>query len=144
MAVADVGVAMGPRNQRRLTAGSVTLGGVLAIAVVALWLFGGGLPLTHATHQSGTPVARHLTLIPDRLVYGMTEPQVLHKIGQPERIAGNCWQYHEGVRNFVGQTVNAVRVCFFDNTYSTSYYMEIDGKWRDPSSSRLVIAPPTQ
>jgi hypothetical protein len=136
-----VGVAMGPRNTRRLAKGSIVVGGVAAIAASALWLFG-GLPFVHS--GSTTPAARHLTLIPDGLVYGMTKPQVLRKIGRPERIVGNCWQYHEGVENFVGQTIDAVRVCFVGNIYSTAFYQQIDGLWRDPSGASHVIPPPTQ
>jgi hypothetical protein len=141
----DVAVAMGPRNKRRLTTGSIVVSSVAAIAASALWFFG-GLPFVHSADHSGsaTPAARHLALIPDGLVYGMTKPQVLRKIGRPERIAGNCWQYHEGVENFVGQTIDAVRVCFVGNTYSTAFYEQIDGLWRDPSGASHVIPPPTQ
>ena len=141
--VADVPVKIGPRNRRRFTVGGVTLAAV-ALSALGLWLFG-GLPFANATNhsESSAPAARHLVLIPDGLVYGMTKQQVQTKIGKPEKIAGNCWQYHEGVKNFVGQTINAVRVCFVESIYSTAYYEQIDGLWRDPSGSRHVIPPPT-
>lgn len=142
--VADVPVKVGPRNRRRLTVAGVALA---AVALCALGLrFFGGLPFFNTTSHSASPapVTRRLVLIPDGLVYGMTKQQVQTKIGKPEKIAGNCWQYHEGVKNFVGQTINAVRVCFYDNIYSTTFYQQIDGLWRDPSSTRHVIPPPTQ
>lgn len=143
MAVAGVGVAMGPRNRRRLTTAAVALGAIAAIAVLVVWR-GGGTALVRSTSQSsGMRVPAHLTLLPDKLTYGMSTQQVLRRIGKPERIAGSCWQYRENVKDFAGQTINAVRVCFFSNAYSSNY-VEIDGKWRDPTSTTRVIAPPTQ
>jgi hypothetical protein len=143
MAVALVAVEMGSRNQRRLMTSVFTLTLVAALSLFGLWMFG-GLPFTHSSNQSGSAVQpRHLTLIPDKLVYGMTKQQVRQRVGAPEMVAGGCWQYRENVKNFVGQTINAVRVCFLGNAYSNDY-KEIDGKWRDPSSTKLVIAPPTQ
>lgn len=141
----DVAVEMGPRNKRRLTTVTIVTGAAAAIALFGLW-FSHGLPFANGTDhaKSSATVTRHLVLIPDSLVYGMTKQQVLHKIGKPEKVAGNCWQYHEGVQNFVGQTINAVRVCFVGSVYSTAYYEQIDGLWRDPSGSRHVIPPPRQ
>jgi hypothetical protein len=137
MAVADVAVQMGPRNTRRLTTGAIVVA-----AVAALGLFAARGTFIGGKHQSGQTASRHLKLIPDKLIYGMTRQQVLRRIGRPETIAGNCWQYPENLKNFVGQTVNAVRLCFESNMYSNDY-MELDGKWRNPTSSRIVIAPPT-
>jgi hypothetical protein len=82
-------------------------------------------------------------LVTDKLVYGMSRQQVQGRIGAPTSVAGGCWEYAENKMNFVGQKINAVRVCFLGNAYSNDY-KEIDGKWRDPSSTKIVIAPPTQ
>ena len=143
MSVAPVAVEMGPRNQRRLRTGAIILIVAAAVSVTALWV-GGGLPFVHSTNQLNSSVQpRHLTLIPDKLVYGMSKQQVRDRVGAPDKVAGGCWQYRENVKNFVGQTINAVRVCFLGNAYSNDY-RQIDGKWRDPSSTKIVIAPPTQ
>jgi hypothetical protein len=143
MAVAPVAVEMGPRNQRRLTASAITLAAVLVIVTSGLWFFG-GLPFTHsANHADSTVTPRHLTLVTDSLVYGMSRQQVAHKIGQPEKVAGGCWQYPENKMDFVGQKINAVRVCFLGNAYSNDY-VQLDGKWRLPGTTKIVIAPPTQ
>ncbi len=142
MAVAPVAVEMRPRNRRRLTTSAVVLGVGAVVVAFGLWLFD-GLRFTHSPAQSDKPVqSRHLTLIPDNLSYGLTRQQVLHRLGRPDKIAGNCWQYPENKTNFVGQKINAVRLCFLSNSY-TIWYQELDGKWRDPSSSRPVIPPPT-
>jgi hypothetical protein len=147
MAVAGQGVfSMGPRNRRRLATSAITLGTVAVIAVLGLWFFG-GLPFGRSANHtnSTTPAKRVITLIPEKynLYAGMTKQQMLHRVGRPEKIAGQCWQYPENIKNFVGGTINAVRVCFWNNTYQY-WFVEIDGKWRDASSgSNAEIAPPT-
>jgi len=139
VAIADVAVEMGPRNTRRAIAAATF------VAAVAL-LVGGGALVTHLSSRSGSGTAtpRVLRLNVDRLSYGMTKQQVQRSIGRPERIAGNCWQYPEKVKDFVGNTINAARVCFaFGNVYSNQYYLELNGKWREPGNAKKVIAPPT-
>ncbi|HZQ81079.1 MAG TPA: hypothetical protein VFB25_03770 [Gaiellaceae bacterium] len=138
MAVADVAVEMGPRNRRRAITAAIV------VAAVAIVFWGGRSALVASkNHSNSGPVAsRHLTLIPDNLTYGMTKQQMARRLGRPEKIAGNCWQYHEGVKDFVGQTVNAVRLCFTSSGYQVSY-VELDGKWRYPNDTTKVIPPPT-
>jgi hypothetical protein len=142
MAVAPITVEMGPRNKRRVTTSAITITTVFVIVASVLWFFG-GLPFTHNSQTGSTVQPRHLTLLTDKLVYGMSRQQVQGRIGAPTKVAGGCWEYPENKMNFVGQKINAIRVCFLGNAYSNNYE-EIDGKWRVPGSSRIVIAPPSQ
>jgi hypothetical protein len=83
-----------------------------------MWFFGEGLFGQSVNHaRSSQPAVQVITLIPQKynLSAGMTKQQVLHRVGQPETIAGQCWQYPENIKNFVGKTLNAVRVCFYAN-----------------------------
>lgn len=145
MAVADVGVAMGPRNRRRLTATAVTLAASLALALAAVILWRTyGAPTNVTTYQSAvTP--KHITLITDNLPYGLSRTQMRARLGAPEKVAGSCWQYHVGVKNFAGGMMNAQRLCFTSNMYDINY-IEIDGKWRAPGKYGImkVIPPPTR
>jgi hypothetical protein len=144
---ADFAAAMGPRNRRRLATGGITLGGVAAISALALW-FSGGLPFVHSSSShsdSSTTAKRVITLIPQQpgLPYGMTKQQVLHRLGRPEKIVGQCWQYPENIKNFVGGTFNAVRLCFYANQYQI-WFVQLDGLWRySEGGTGDVIAPPT-
>lgn len=144
----SVGRRMGPRNRRRLTTGGVAVGSVAAVSVSLLWFFG-GLPFAHSSNhsESSQPTERVITLIPQRpgLPYGMTKQQMLHRLGKPEKIAGQCWQYPENVKNFADppQLINAVRMCFYANQYQV-WFMELAGLWRYSEGGTLdVIAPPT-
>lgn len=146
MAVATVAVEMGPRNKRRLTTGAATVAAVVAISALGLWFFG-GLPFVHSGNhsKSSTPVERVITLIPQRpgLPFGMTRQQMIHRLGQPEKIAGQCLQYPENIKDFGGGTMNAVRMCFWGGQYQ-HWYMERNGKWSDPYDGTYAeIAPPT-
>jgi len=112
-----------------------------------MWFFGGGgLFGQSANHSSSsTPAVQVITLIPQKynLSAGMTKQQILHRLGQPQKVAGQCWQYPENIENFVGKTINAVRVCFYANQYQ-NWFEQIDGKWQDPvSGTGRVIPPPT-
>ena len=144
----DVAVAIGARNKRRLTTGGIALSASVVVSGLALWFFG-GLPFVHGSNhsESSTPVARVITLIPQRpgFPYGMTKQQMLRRLGKPEKIAGQCWQYPENIKNFANppQLINAVRMCFYAGQYQV-WFMELDGLWRYPEGGTLdVIAPPT-
>jgi hypothetical protein len=145
--VADVAVGMGPRNTRRLITSGVTVCAVVAICALLLWLFG-GLPYVSSTDhsRSSTPVEHVITLIPQQagLPYGMTKQQMLRRLGQPARIAGQCWQYPENIKDFSqpARLINAVRLCFYAGQYQV-WFVEIDGTWRMPGSTFERIAPPT-
>jgi hypothetical protein len=147
MAVAPVALEMGPRNSRRLTTSAVSLAAVAVISVSGLWFFGGLPFVSSASHSnSSTPVERVIILIPQRpgLPFGMTKQQMIHRLGRPERIAGQCLQYSENIKDFVGGTINAVRMCFWNGQYQ-HWYMERNGTWRDPyDGTGAVIAPPTK
>lgn len=130
---------------------------LLAIALIALivnWAGSGATNRSGSRVHCGSPRSRSaevveikgrcvLRLNVQKLTFGMTKQQVRHILGRPQLIAGECWQYPENVKDFFGDTINAVRVCFSYNVYSTQYYQELNGKWRDPRSSLIVIAPPT-
>ena len=142
----DIAVAIGARNKRRLTTGGVALSALVVIFGLALWFFG-GLPFVHGSNhsESSTPVERVITLIPQRpgLPYGMTKQQILHRLGKPEKIAGQCWQYPEHIKNFVGGTFDAVRLCFYANQYQV-WFLQLNGLWRySEGGTNNVIAPPT-
>lgn len=140
------GVSIGPRNRRRLLAGGTTVAAAVAVCAFALW-FSGGLPFGHSSNhsESSTPAGRVITLIPQQpgLAYGMTKQQILHRLGKPEKIAGQCWQYPENIKNFVGGTFDAVRLCFYANQYQV-WFLELNGLWRySEGGTNDVIAPPT-
>jgi hypothetical protein len=86
---ADRAVEMGPRNRRRLTAGSSALVLVAALAF-------GVLQLTRSPGSPGSSGAAHSTtsLKAGHLVYGMTPRQVERLAGgEPTTIRGDCWFY---------------------------------------------------
>ena len=148
VAVAPVAVEMGPRSRRRITTGAVTLIATVAVVTLGLWFFG-GLPFgDSANHsRSSEPIGRVITLIPQQpnMAYGMTKQQMVQRLGHPVKIDGQCWEYPENVKNFVGGLINAVRLCFWNNQYQ-HWYMELDGKWRADTyrGARVVIPPPTR
>lgn len=146
MAVVPASVEMGPRNRRRLTTSAITVATIVAITCSALWFFG-GLPFVNSTDysRSSAPVERVIVLIPQRpgMAFGMTKQQMIHRLGQPQKIAGQCLQYPENINDFAGGTINAVRMCFWNGQYQ-HWYMERNGKWSDPyEGTNAVIAPPT-
>jgi hypothetical protein len=137
MAVADVAVAMGPRNQRRLAGGAAALAVLLALgaALMLLGRSGGSGPV--AAHYAG-PTDSRFTASSARLVYGMTKRQVLALVGPPEKTVGRCWQYR--VNKLIrGTLLNAERVCFESGAYS-DLQLETDGAWNRP----IVVPPVTQ
>jgi hypothetical protein len=131
MAVADVALALGPRNRRRLTRSAVTVVGIAAVVAVVL--------VTHPANHSGTSssagsarVSGRASSVTDKLVFGMTKGQVLGRVGEPTTRVGACWQYRENLEIRGGlDKLNAERVCFLGGNYSYSY-PEIDGKWYSP------------
>jgi hypothetical protein len=145
VAVADVGVAMGPRNTRRLKTSAISAAVVAAVFVAALWDSGGG-PFAHSSRNSDSTLARSgvITLIPQQegLAFGMTKRQISRRLGQPEKIAGQCWQYGENKKNFVGGTINAVRLCFFAGQYQ-EWFVQTNGIWREHFDQSKKVVPPT-
>jgi hypothetical protein len=135
--VADLGVAMGPRNQRRLVTGAIASGAIAALVA-------GGL-LLHPFNQSGPAssggsvhVASQPKLVTQKLIYGMTKAQVVRRVGQPTRTVGACWQYDENLKIRNGEdTVNAERVCFLGGVYSYNY-SKMDGTWEYPTTPLVV------
>jgi len=121
---------MGPRNRRRLTTSSVALTAAIALTGFALWFFGAS-PFLHSSNQSSSSSTAHaFTLIPNEagLPYGMTKLQMIHRLGKPEKVAGQCWQYPENQVTADLRTINAVRMCFSAGQYQT-WFIEIDGIW---------------
>jgi hypothetical protein len=137
---------MGPRNKRRVATSLISLAAVAVVCALGLWFFG-GLPFVSSSDHSNSSAsdARVITLIPQQpgLAYGLTKQQVRHRLGRPEKVAGQCWQYPEHIKNFVGGTFNAVRLCFYANQYQV-WFLELDGLWRyAEGGTNDVIAPPT-
>lgn len=120
LAVADLGVAMGPRNRRRLTTS-----GIVSSVIAAL--VAGGLLLARSAGLStrSSPVSPSAR----SFVYGMTPQQVRGLAGRPTATRGTCWQYRvevgmvgsaslAGVAG--GPTADSVRLCFFAGVFSSA------------------------
>lgn len=137
MAVADLGLAIGPRNRRRITRGAIVAGLVVATAATLVLLVrrshhAGPGPSAASSKAPARPVT-----VTSKLVYGMSKGDVLRLAGRPARSVGPCWQYQENLKIWQGKhTVNAERVCFLGGTYSYAY-SEIDGKWIYPTTLRV-------
>jgi hypothetical protein len=147
VAFADVAVAMGPRNQRRLTSGGIGLAVIVAIVLA--------IALTRSANQPGPVSAGSATASPSgqkgderyaansgELVYGMTPHQVRALVGPPSKIAGTCWQYQlDEFRSDhgVARTYNADRICFYAGKFSEQY-LEMNGQWY---ANGVVIPAPT-
>src|SRR5690242_19629123 len=105
MAVADVAVAMGSRNRRRLAWSGISLGVVAAAVVAAVFLT--RLP----THTAGGDSNRsHSAAYPGawRIFDGMTKLQVFRIAGKPTVKLGSCWLYRTNFE-FRGARVGAIR-----------------------------------
>jgi hypothetical protein len=72
-----------------------------------------------------------------QLVYGMTEQQVLRRVGRPVKVIRwqglPCWQYpidehYPADSAAPAYTLDAVAACFLSGRYSTPRY-KIDGRW---------------
>jgi hypothetical protein len=136
MAVADVAVAMGPRNQRRVVSGSIALALVAGVAALGHQF----LPSSHPGSSSFAGLARVPApmFVTDRIVYGMTKAEVLRRIGPPTQSVGPCWQYDENEKIRGGEnTLDAQRVCFLSGIYSYDY-PKVDGRWNDPTTPLKV------
>jgi hypothetical protein len=131
IAVADVAVAMGPRNQRRVATSGLALGVIVVVAGAALLLRPSSNPgpaATNASTQAHTP-----TFVTEQIVYGMSKAVVLRRIGKPTKIVGACWQYDENEKIRGGANfLNAERVCFLSGIYSYAY-SEVDNHWTYPT-----------
>ena len=139
MAVADLGVAIGPRNRRRISAAAAVVGVIAAGAVVVFLVL--MRPSNHparGTSATSTRVPGHPVSVTEKLVYGMGPSEVVRRVGRPTRTVGACWQYDENLKIRGGQnTLNAERVCFLGGVYSYSY-SEIDGKWYYPTTPLTI------
>jgi hypothetical protein len=137
---------LGPRNRRRLATGGITVGAIAAISALTLWL-SGGLPFVHSSNHSASagPVLMksYTDLLPYRvdLPYGMTRQQMIRRLGQPERVAGQCLQYPQNLVSWNGRKFTAVRMCFFAGQYQ-GWFLKIDGIWNTPGIYK-AIEPPT-
>lgn len=133
MALADLGVAIGPRNKRRLAGSTITVIAVAAVAAAGFLLL---RPTQHTgpASSAGPTHAAAPTFVTDKLVYGITKAEVVRRVGNPTKTVGACWQYDENEKIRGGQnTLNAQRVCFLAGIYSYDY-SEIDGKWFYPTT----------
>ena len=145
--LADAAVAMRPRNKQRLTRGGAAVGVVAVVATLGLWFSGGGPPFGHSSSHSDSSkrVLLHSfqELIPyqDGLPYGMTKQQMIHRLGKPEKVAGQCFQYSENFVTWTGKTINAVRMCFWTGQYQ-GWFIEMNGIWNTPGIFK-AISPPT-
>lgn len=137
MAVADLGVAIGPRSRRRLTTGAIVVAGIAVISAAALLLLrpptGSGPASSLGSTRPAPP-----RFVTEKIVYGMSKAEVRRRIGEPTKAVGACWQYDENepIRN--GQNMlDAQRVCFLGGVYSYDY-SRIDGKWFYPTTPLKV------
>jgi hypothetical protein len=138
MAVADVGVAIGPRNRRRLTTGGVTLGVVAALASAGLFLS------RSPNHRAGSAASTRSAQIDPAapsFPYGMTDQQVRSIVGRPTTTHGSCWDYSVKTGRIgsvsLGEVLAArgadgMRFCFFAGALSNQYLHLYDpkkGRW---------------
>jgi hypothetical protein len=129
--VADVAVAMGPRNKHRVVTSATTLGVVVVVATAVLLLRPSSDPGPAATSASSR--ANAPTFVTQKIIYGMSKAVVLRRIGKPAKIVGACWQYDENEKIRGGANfLNAERVCFLSAIYSYSY-SEVDDHWNNPT-----------
>lgn len=139
MAVADFGIAIRPRNKRRLTSGAIALG-VIAVVATGVALVLRPPPHSGTASSAGSTHAAAPKLVTQQLVYGMTKAEVLRRVGRPAKTVGACWQYNENVKIRGGEnTLNAERVCFLSGVYSYEY-SQTDGKWFYPTTP-LTLPP---
>ncbi|HST14980.1 MAG TPA: hypothetical protein VLJ44_09055 [Gaiellaceae bacterium] len=145
MAVADVAVAMGPRNQRRVR--NAALAAVVVIALLGLGFF-----LTHHSSSgsgAASKAARQGASISraTHLVYGMTPQQVQHFAGRAQSVRGGCWYYmpmlaKDGATRVGALTVgfpgtpsmssNQIKLCFYSGVLSFEYtHVIVPGKGRE-------------
>ena len=140
MAVADIAVAMGPRNRRRFTAGAIGLAVIAAGAA-------GGL-LTRSPDHSGSAVsARSTRLTPPpssaHLGFGLTARQVLRLTGAPTTTHGSCWFFRPKAgmvgsipiappgSSFPPASVGQFKVCFSSGVDAyASLQLFAQGQWR--------------
>lgn len=119
---------MGPRARRRAT--TAAIGVVVLAAGVVAWTHFPSSTGTGAGSDAHSAVALESVMpILGRLAYGMTEKQVVTRVGRPVRAFRDpngvrCWQYDLGVSS----RVQAVAVCFFSGRYSASH-SKAHGKW---------------
>lgn len=125
---------MGPRAKRRLRGGLIALALVAAVIVaVTLFTRRSGSHSSQGLRADGQVVgqtdSRYFVNSP-KLVYGMTERQVLRLVGPPTKKLGRCWQYELNLeyKKLGKQIWNADRVCFDGGLYSESHG-EWNGKW---------------
>jgi hypothetical protein len=135
MAVADLGVAMGPRNRRRLTTGGIGLGLIAAAVVAVAFLIRSSTHTVSSASRHGRSTASNA---PD-IYSGMSKGQLLRAAGEPAARQGTCWLY-DADREIgpPGHAVHldALKTCFFaGHVYDIRY--KIDGKWAKPAPARL-------
>jgi hypothetical protein len=114
--------------------GAIGLGVVAAIVAAAILLTrspGQTGPAAETTGGGGTFYLRWP--VTDKLTFGMTEQQVRGRVGKPtttirDETGLSCWQYAVNKTYRPGNTLDAVRVCFFSGQYSIAHY-EFNGKW---------------
>jgi hypothetical protein len=130
---------VGPRAQRRLRGGLISLAVIAAVVVAAVLLTshaGSGSPagLRGGGHVVGTSDRRYYKTS-GKLVFGMTKQQVRRLVGPPTKTVGRCWEYAINIaypanKNRAAFTWNADRLCFDEGRYSDSHG-EFNGVW-DP------------
>lgn len=137
MAVADFGVAIGPRSKRRLAIGAIVVAATVLITAAGLLLL---RPLNAPGPVSSAGSVHPATprLVTDEVVYGMSKPEVRRRVGEPTKTVGACWQYNENKLIRGGQNMlNAQRLCFLGGVYSYDY-SRIDGKWFYPTTPLTI------
>lgn len=143
---------MGPRNTRRVAWIGAGLAAI-ALIVAAIWLTrpdnqldtSGSKPAaadsSGKTASSDDGHAAHTFYdrghVIGKLVYGMTKPQVLNRVGRPAKVIRwqgmPCWQYnfnehYPATPAGPGYTLDATAACFLAGKFAVSRY-KIDGKW---------------
>jgi hypothetical protein len=141
MAVADVAVSLGPRNQRRLAKSAIVIGVIAAVvATVLLTRSPQSQPPLSGRSAGGTAAAN------GRLVFGMTPPQVRRLTGRPKITQGSCWIYQakagmvgsvsllpSGERVPASLATSELKLCFFAGVYSSAslrFFDRQNGVWR--------------
>ncbi len=136
VAVADLGVAMGPRNRRRLTKGGIALGLIAAaVAAGAFFIRSSSQTVSGASHHARSGASFNAADI----YPGMSKAQLLRLAGQPAAKPGTCWLYHTDQEiGPPGHAVHldALKACFFAG-HVYDIRDKIDGNWAKPAPARL-------
>jgi hypothetical protein len=136
--LSHLGVAMGPRNRRRLTTAGIG-SAVIAAIVVAVWLTRS--PGHSGSALSGRSPEQSSASHAPKLTFGMTPQQVRRLTGNPTTTRGSCWLFRPeagivgsivlGQRGSIARrSPGALKLCFYGGALSTAYrHIRFNGRW---------------